>query len=212
MRRFTANNVFSILLFPRVSLNLRNNPLMESLGKLANGRGREVVRRIIPQLRMLDCAHLSIENSAVNAGTLDDANDIVCEGATRARAAWAEEDPSSDGGNWGESGGEEASRGSLSRGASLGETKADEGVPTSRGIVHWDSDLTQGGAQVFSGNPRYDYHVTLKVWAVGNKCCRITSFSAHSRVLNKQQFRCTTPLECHVIHSPRNSTKQHDTS
>ncbi|CAB1099920.1 unnamed protein product [Ectocarpus sp. CCAP 1310/34] len=74
------------------SLNLSQNPLTESLSKLRDGRGRGVVRQLIPQIRVLDGIHLSSgEGGAVDAQTLDEAVDLICRDASRARAAWSEE-------------------------------------------------------------------------------------------------------------------------
>ncbi|CAN0426692.1 unnamed protein product, partial [Ectocarpus sp. 8 AP-2014] len=75
------------------SLNLSQNPLTESLSKLRDGRGRGVVRQLIPQIRVLDGIHLSSgEGGAVDAQTLDEAVDLICRDTSRARAAWSEED------------------------------------------------------------------------------------------------------------------------
>ncbi|CAN0194138.1 unnamed protein product [Ectocarpus sp. 6 AP-2014] len=74
------------------SLNLSQNPLTESLSKLRDGRGRGVVRQLIPQIRVLDGIQLSSgEGGAVDAQTLNEAVDLICRDASRARAAWSEE-------------------------------------------------------------------------------------------------------------------------
>lgn len=161
-----------------LSLDLRQNPLMESLGKLLDGRGRGVVRRLIPQLRVLDSDHFSSSGSAaaatVDAQLLHEADDLICEGASRARAAWAEEDAAAETAlesQW-EREADERSPGSASASASSSSRRrrrrevgvaaavaavADGGgsqqLPD-RGMVHWDSDLTQGGRHALSGNPR----------------------------------------------------------
>ncbi|CAM9791002.1 unnamed protein product, partial [Ectocarpus sp. 12 AP-2014] len=74
------------------SLNLNQNPLTESLSKLRDGRGKGVVRQLIPQIRVLDGIHLSGgEGGAVDAQALDEAVELICRDASRARAAWSEE-------------------------------------------------------------------------------------------------------------------------
>lgn len=169
------------------SLNLSGNPLMESLGKLRDGRGRGVVHKLIPQIKILDGTHLSSrEDDPVDAQTLDEADDLVCQGASRARAAWAEEEETvaaaaaaacidvagENGrrreGRRGENSFEAFPAGSgdsLSyrqpRGSKVvaevtggGSGSQPPPRPEQGGIIHWDSDLTQGGRQALSGNPR----------------------------------------------------------
>lgn len=145
---------------------------MDSLGKLIDGRGRGVVHQLIPQLRILDGSHFSGGEGdlAVDAQLLDEADDLICEGASRARAAWAEEDAAEEmeaANQWEREAAGERSPGSPS--ASSRRRRRREGVVAAaagvdgggsqqqaedRGMVHWDSDLTQGGRQALSGNPR----------------------------------------------------------
>ncbi|CAM9456300.1 unnamed protein product, partial [Hapterophycus canaliculatus] len=193
------------------SLNLMSNPLMESLGKLRGEKGRGVVRHLIPQIRILDGTHLSGgEGGMIDGQVLDEADDLICQGASRARATWATEEDAEaaalatasvmvstegaledrrrlKGGN-GEggrgkgrggqhdepssltgSGGHHSCRrrrsnvpSSVVVGAAAGATKVQVGgrgststpLPPERGgIMHWDSDLTQGGRQALFGNP-----------------------------------------------------------
>lgn len=161
---------------------------MESLGKLRDGRGRGVVHKLIPQIKILDGTHLSSrEGGPVDAQTLDEADDLICQGASRARAAWAEEEETAAAAaaaaridEAGENGrrregrsGEEAVEAfpagwgdsSCSRRPTGSTAVAVEAVgsgsgnpprprPEQGGMMHWDSDLTQGGRQALSGNPR----------------------------------------------------------
>lgn len=177
-----------------ISLNLSQNPLTESLSKLRHGRGRGVVRQLIPQIRVLDGIHLSSgEAGAVDAQTLDEAVNLTCRDASRARAAWSEEDVT-------EATAAAAAVGAASTATTIKVVQEDrwrpDGVgkdeclplagldscfsrsPTKKGVatvaglggggspippqlvpdqgggMHWDSDLTQGGRQALSGNPR----------------------------------------------------------
>lgn len=112
-------------------------------------------------MKILDGIHLSgEEGGTIGVEILDEADDLISQGASRARAAWAEE------GALGVTGRRERGTTGMfvprerytSRRRSL-ETAVvveDSGrsPPENRGIVHWDSDLTQGGGQAFSGNPR----------------------------------------------------------
>lgn len=159
---------------------------MESLGKLRDGRGRGVVHKLIPQIKILDGTHLSSrEGDAVNAQTLDEADDLISQGASRARAAWAEEEETAAAaasacidkagenrrrreGRRGEralqaftAGSGDASSSRLPTGPKVAArvTGGESGSPPpprpEQGeIMHWDSDLTQGGRQALSGNPR----------------------------------------------------------
>lgn len=159
-----------------LSLDLRQNPLMESLGKLLGGRGRGVVYKLIPQLRMLDGDHFSgggSEAATVDAQLLNEADDLICEGASRARAAWAEEDAAAEvaaeaaaesqwecqaderspGGASASSSSQRRRRRELGLSAAAVEGSGSPHIPDC-GMVHWDSDLTQGGRQALSGNPR----------------------------------------------------------
>eukprot|EP00903_Cladosiphon_okamuranus_P011960 g11233.t1 len=177
------------------SLNLSGNPLMESLSKLRDGRGRGVVHKLIPQIKVLDGTHLSSrEGDPVDAQTLDEADDLVCQGASRARAAWAEEEETAaaaaaaaavaridvtgeiarrDEGRRREKtiegfaagSGESSSARRSKRSTAVVAAAEVTGVghespprqrPEQGGIMHWDSDLTQGGRQALSGNPRYN--------------------------------------------------------
>lgn len=159
------------------SLDLRQNPLMHSLGKLIDGRGRGVVHQLVPQLRILDGNHLSGRGCdlAVDAQLLNEADDLICEGASRARAAWAEEDAAAEmaaENRWErEAVDGRSSPGSPSAASLRGRRRgvvvaAAVGVDggglqrqtTDRGMVHWDSDLTQGGRQALFGNPRCVQH------------------------------------------------------
>lgn len=112
-------------------------------------------------MKILDGIHLSgEEGGTIGVETLDEADDLICQGASRARAAWAEE------GAIGATGSRERGttgmlvprEGYTSRRGSLEAAVVAEGSsrspPENSGIVHWDSDLTQGGGQAFSGNPR----------------------------------------------------------
>eukprot|EP00752_Nemacystus_decipiens_P003028 g2808.t1 len=163
---------------------------MESLGKLRDGRGRGVVHKLIPQLKILDSTHLSSrEDGPVDAQTLDEADDLICQGASRARAAWAEEEETAaataaaaaaaaagaaaagidvageNGRRRQQRSGEQAAQGDSSSSRLRIRSKVaaeaaggDPGSPQrSRpeqvGVMHWDSDLTQGGRQALSGNP-----------------------------------------------------------
>lgn len=166
---------------------------MESLGKLRNGRGRGVVHQLIPQIRVLNGSHLSSGGgSAVDAETLHEADDLICQGASRARAAWAEEEETPavtivsapkeasevGGGDGRRREGERKERaqqqqqanemfpeglsGSLGHRATAAACEINVGGcgsppaphPDNGGNMHWDSDLTQGGRQALSGNPR----------------------------------------------------------
>lgn len=156
------------------SLDLRQNPLTQSLAKLLDGRDRGVVHHLIPQIRILDGAHLSGERTTVGSETLDEAIELICEGSSGARAAWAEEDAAAAAAD-GSATVMEGQRGgggddSLPRQRPSRRRRSQEGgvvalgdatrcqsrcqSPAGLGIVHWDSDLTQGGGQAFSGNPR----------------------------------------------------------
>lgn len=144
---------------------------MESLGKLLGGRGRGVVHKLIPQLRMLDGDHFSgggSEAATVDAQLLNEADDLICEGASRARAAWAEEDAAAEvaaESQW-ERQADERSPGGASASSARRRRRKEIGVAATAvegggsphipdcGMVHWDSDLTQGGRQALSGNPR----------------------------------------------------------
>lgn len=152
-----------------------------------------MVRQLIPQIRVLDGIHLSSgEGGAVDAQTLDEADDLICQEASRARAAWAEED------------GTEAAAAAAAASGTASTVTTIKVVPEDRwrpdgvgqdeclplagldsscfsrsprkpevagvggggspippqlvsdqgGGMHWDSDLTQGGRQALSGNPR----------------------------------------------------------
>lgn len=134
---------------------------MESLGKLVDGRGRGVVHQLIPQMKILDGTHLSgEEGGAVGVETLHEADDLICQGASRARAAWAEEgatgatDRRGRGGTGVFNPREGYSSRRRSRDTTVAVRDGGRSPPEDRGIVHWDSDLTQGGGQAFSGNPR----------------------------------------------------------
>lgn len=175
---------------------------MESLGKLRDGRGRGVVHQLIPQIKILDGTHLSSgEGGAVDAQTLDEADDLICQGASHARAAWAEEEETAavalvaaptastevagGDGRRREGEGEEVQQhqqqadesfpAGLGGYSSLGHRTIRSKVvmaaaaevnvggcgspplprPDHGGTGHWDSELTQGGRQALSGNPRF---------------------------------------------------------
>lgn len=155
------------------SLNLKQNPLMSSLGKLPGGQGRGVVHRLIPQLRVLDGTPLSVlETDIVDVDALlRDTNALAREGAFGARAAWEERNGENMtvpcAGRNGCLAKEEATKTALSpvlsaspeRGRGLKPREGSGGehvlkASPDRGIVHWDSDLTQGGCPAFSGKPR----------------------------------------------------------
>lgn len=123
-----------------------------------------MVHKLIPQIRVLDGTHLSGEGEAVDAQILDEADDLIYQGASRARAAWAEEDAAAEmrsDGRWereddGAVHGLYSSRRSGSKEEVVAKVVGDgrsQALPN-RGMVHWDSDLTQGGRQALSGNPR----------------------------------------------------------
>lgn len=170
------------------------------------------MHQLIPQIRILDGAHLSSgESSAVDAQTLDEADDLICQGASRARAAWAEEEETAAvalvaaAAATAEVAGGDCRRPKGNRekdqqqqqqlqqrrqreqqdldetfpvglsGCSLGHQTTSSKVAMaaavnvnaggcrspppphqeSGGAMHWDSDLTQGGRQALSGNPRF---------------------------------------------------------
>lgn len=146
-----------------------------------------MVHKLIPQIKILDGTHLSnLEGGAVDAQTLEEADDLICQGASRARAAWAEEEEESAaaasagidhvtrenvrrrGGSRGEKaveafqagpGGPSSSREPTGSNAATQVAGVRSGSPPAPrpeqgGIMHWDSDLTQGGRQALSGNPR----------------------------------------------------------
>ena len=164
---------------------------MESLGKLRDGRGRDVVHKLIPQIKILDSTHLSSrEGGLVDAQILDEADDLICQGASRARAAWAEEEVTAAAaaaaavaalridvaGGYGPqreersgakavepfptgSGGSSCFRRPIGSKVAAEATGGGSGSPPGPrpeqgGMMHWDSDLTQGGRQALSGNPR----------------------------------------------------------
>lgn len=190
------------------SLNLSRNPLMESLGKLHHERGRGVVHKLIPQIKILNGTHLSSrETDPVDAQTLGEAGDLICQGASRARAAWTEEEETAAAALAsasvcvdvvGENGKRrEGRRGRKAKEAfpagsggpssprqPTGSRVAAEGTgggsgspppprPEQGGIMQWDSDLTQGGRQALSGNPRL---ATYAGWVVGATCDCSASF------------------------------------
>lgn len=179
---------------------------MESLGKLRDGKGRGVVRKLIPQIRILDGTHLSGgEGGGVDEQILDEVDDLVCQGASRARATWATEKEAEaaalatasamvstegvQGGQRRVGGANGGGGGSKERGEESGEpsflaelddysphrpwmsnvpaaaaaTETQVGMrgspsapqlPDQGGMMHWDSDLTQGGREALFGNPR----------------------------------------------------------
>lgn len=131
------------------SLDLRQNPLTEALSRLPGATGLGVVNRLIPQLRVLDNAQLSDEKDMAISGTIEEANTIMCQGLSNARTAWTEDGRPSGVTRRGD---RQASQKYPCRGTS--ETLTDS-TPSGREILQWDSDLTQGGAQVLAGNPRY---------------------------------------------------------
>lgn len=137
---------------------------MESLGRLLDGRGRGVVHQLIPQIRILDRIHLSGESSSVGAETLHEAEGLIREGAFFARSVWAEEDAAAE--IAADRQREQKAHGSLPESVSCHQRRSKEvelemaldagklHSTADHGIVHWDSDLTQGGGQAFSGSPR----------------------------------------------------------
>ncbi|CAM9573874.1 unnamed protein product [Sphacelaria rigidula] len=153
------------------SLNLNQNPLMSSLGKLPGGQGRGVVHRLIPQLQVLGGTSLSVlEIDIVDADALlRDTNALAWEGASGARTAWEEKNGENVtvpcAGRNGCLEKKEAAKTTLSpvlsnspdrgrRRLKQRERNGGENVlkaSPDRGIVHWDSDLTQGGCPAFSG-------------------------------------------------------------
>ena len=127
------------------------------------------MHQLIPQLRILDGDHFSgrSKTTTVDAQLLHEVDDLICEGASRARAAWAEEDAAAEAAaesQW-ERQADERSPGAASASSSRRRRRREVGVAAAvdgvgsphipdRGMVHWDSDLTQGGRQALSGNPR----------------------------------------------------------
>lgn len=139
---------------------------MESLGKLLDGQGRGVVHQLIPQIKILDGINLSEESSAIDVETLTEADKLIHQGAFSARAAWAEEDAAAE--QAADQRHERETEGPhLPWPDSLRRRRSKEkafpvmtegkvlSLSDESGIVHWDSALTQGGGQAFSGNPRY---------------------------------------------------------
>lgn len=133
------------------------------------------MHQLIPQLRMLDGGPFSggggEATTVVDAQLLHEADELICEGASRARAAWAEEDAeaaeAAAENQWGERQADERSPGGASSSSSRRRRRREGGAAAAaavdgggsphipdRGMVHWDSDLTQGGRQALFGNPR----------------------------------------------------------
>lgn len=147
---------------------------MSSLGKLPGGQGRGVVHRLIPQLQVLGGTSLSVlEIDIVDADALlRDTNALAWEGASGARTAWEEKNGENVtvpcAGRNGCLEKKEAAKTTLSpvlsnspdrgrRRLKQRERNGGENVlkaSPDRGIVHWDSDLTQGGCPAFSGKAR----------------------------------------------------------
>ena len=146
---------------------------MSSLGRLPGGQGLGVVHRLIPQLRVLGGRPLSVlKTDIVDADVfLRGTNAFAREGASGARAAWEEKDSENKTVPCCRTNGclekEEVAKNTLSpvlstspdRGRRLKQREQSGGkhvlkASSDRGIVHWDSDLTQGGCPAFSGKPR----------------------------------------------------------
>lgn len=163
-----------------VSIDLRWNPLTDSLSNLRNGNGRRVVHKLIPQIRILDGVQLLTNTSdAIDVETLQEAVDLIQQGTSQAHEAWSGEDAmvedemtASDAAGYRRQVKDKQNNSSMAtmesstglaseRRRSKAEVVGVERSPaisavvvTNQEIVDWDSDLTQGGRQSFSGKPR----------------------------------------------------------
>lgn len=152
---------------------------MDSLSNLRNGNGRGVVHKLIPQIRILDGAQLLVNKSdTIDVETLEEAVGLIQQGASQAHEAWSEEDAmveeemaASDSAGYrrqvkGKHNGSLATMESStglpaerrrSKAEAVGVERSSAisaVVVTNQEVVGWDSDLTQGGRQSFSGKPR----------------------------------------------------------
>lgn len=137
-----------------------------------------MIHKLIPQIRILDGVHLTNTSDAIDVETLEEAVGLIQQGASRAREAWSEEDAmaekemtASDAAGYrrqvkgkykSSTAAMESSKGlPVERRSSKAKVVEVGGSPATspviaadQEIVDWDSDLTQGGRQSFSGKPR----------------------------------------------------------